>query len=120
MNRAAQKNKNMNWKYKNKDYPAYDIRLVQVNATVGSGMSTRTIISGHRIPLISPDTAAVALQDNPPGRVYEVGTARGCPERGLVRGDFRGLPALQSHAGHGQWVTEAIIGDAATVIPARP
>jgi hypothetical protein len=108
-----------NWKYNDKEYPAYDVRLVQVNATVGSGMSTRTIISGHRIAVISPDTAEPVMRDNPPGRVYEVGTAQGCPERGLVRGIFRGLPAIQEHAGHGHWRTIAIIGYQGMALPER-
>ena len=109
----------MNWKYKEREYSACDVRLVEVNVTVGSGMTTRTNISGSRIAIISPHVAESVMRDNPPGRLYEIGTARGCPERGLVRGIFRGLPAIQEHAGHGHWRTIAIIGRQGMALPER-
>ena len=109
----------MNWKYNDKEYPAVDVRLVECNVTVGSGMRTHDEIHPHRIAILDAEVAAIVLFDNPIGKRWEIGTARGCPESGLESGHFRGLPALREHAGHGFWRTVAIIGDASTVIPPR-
>ena len=110
----------MNWKYQGKEYPAVDVRLVECNVTVGSGMRAHDVINPHRIAILDAEVAAIVLRHNPLGERWEIGTAQGCPKSGLTSGHFRRLPALQEPAGHGYWRTVAIIGDAATIIPPRP
>jgi hypothetical protein len=57
--------KNMNWKYNDKEYPAVDVRLVECNVTVGSGMRTHDEIHPHRIAILDAEVAAIVLRDNP-------------------------------------------------------
>lgn len=114
------KNETKMWTFEGHDYPAADVRRVQVNVTVGSGMSTRDIVGGHDIAILSAQVADQVMADHPASGHFEVGSARGCPSYGLVRGEFRGIAALQQHAGHGHYRTVAIIGDQGTIIPPRP
>lgn len=114
----------LTWSWAGQQYPAISIDIVDVDIVIGTGMSTHTQRDTRMIPTLSREVAQQVLADHKPTRVYDVGTARGCAQDGLVYGVFGGRryeilgpivggrPAIQEHAGHGHYRTVAFIGAA--------
>ncbi len=107
------------WTFAGHDYPAADVRRVQVNVTTGSGMSVRTVVGWDDIAILAAAVADRVIADNPVSGYFEIGSAAGCPRYGLERGEFRGIAAIRKHTGNGHYRTVAIIGDRGTIIPPR-